>query len=196
MAKGKMKFGTNESVRENANEAKNKACVVDYPWIEWHCLRCLRKRLLTSLKRLADCQTMPGEEKLSAMIDIRNNMDVNKSLRNNDYTDAIDKMIAYEKNKLDEKKIECENKKSIQAASNLLLPSDLQKLALDDKEGDLAGVIKAFMISTKNKKGNHIYTGDYKTLAKWICETIILKNGQKLNYNTIAKGLSANEKSN
>jgi len=157
---------------------------------DWGCLACRRKSNIDFEEKLKKFEMLSLEDKLAAQIDYRNELDISYSIHHQDYIGVLDKLIASNKVKLDDDLKNQETKKKIDNAANRMIHPEAFKLELDVDEGELAELMRNFILTARNKKGNQVYRGTNVNYGRWICDTITLPDKEELNYPTILKGLS------
>ena len=157
---------------------------------DWRCLACRRTSNIDFEENLKKFDMLPLVDKLAAQIEYRHELDISFSIHHQDYIGVLDKEIAFNKVKLDDLMKNQEAKKKIDYAANRVIHPEAFKLELDVDEGELAELMREFILTARNKRGNQVYRDSNVKYGRWICDSIVLTSKQELNYLTILKGLS------
>ena len=198
------KLDSNEKCFPNLNEGNPPDSFINEPEAQmthpvgyynsilpnWICLKCRRNSNIDFEEKLRKFEILPLVDKLTAQIDYRNELDISYSIHHQDYIGVMDKIIAINKVKLDDELRNQKLKSRNDDVANREIHPDAMKLVLDAERGELAEILRKFFLTVRNKKGNQIYRDTNVNYAHWICNTIMLSNGEELNYLTILKGLS------
>jgi len=170
---------------KTSNEDPDKSFLHD-----WGCFALRPNSNIDFDGKLKKFEMLPLADKLAAQIDYRHELDISYSINPQDYIGVLDKMIAFNKVKLDGELRNQEPKKKNDDDANRMIHPEACKLELDVDEGELAEIMRNFILTARNKKGNQLYRDSNVKYGRWICNTIVLANKQDLNYYTILKGLS------
>lgn len=188
MKKSNCHNGSNTSVGLDVNEMINLR-LSEPIHIDCDCLGCHLARVDLFKKNMSKFETLPLAERLIEMKLYRYQLDVRKSIDQEDYVGTLDKLIAFTKDKLEnELKIQ-EDKQKSDAAASMIVQEGAPKLVLDADEAEIAAMMKHLLVA-RNKRKNLIFRGTHKELAEWMHLTIITKNNDALNTSTVCNYLS------
>ena len=133
MKKSNCHNGSNTSVGLDVNEMINLR-LSEPIHIDCDCLGCHLARVDLFKKNMGKFETLPLAERLIEMKLYRYQLDVRKSIDQEDYVGTLDKLIAFTKDKLEnELKIQEDRQKS-DAAASMIVQEGAPKLVLDADE--------------------------------------------------------------
>lgn len=160
------------------------------------CQKCLAGSGVIFEEKLKSYALLTSEKMVVAMSNDRHEMMMRNSVFLQDQIGVLDKLIAFEKEKIEKEKERVEKKRLTKEANQKTIDGRLiskigeLKLVLDCEEGELAGFFKNAILMGRNSKTNLIFNGTHKELARWMCDSISLRNGNELSFNTINNALS------
>jgi hypothetical protein len=164
------------------------------------CQKCLADSGIIFANMLDGYALLPSEDRVEAMKNDLHEMMLRNSLFLHDQIGILEKLIAFENEKIEKekKRIEIERliieaeQKAIEA-SGKNLDKDAPKLVLIGTEKKIAGLFRDLFLPKTNKRGELIFRDSQKVLAQWICNSIILENGEIPLYSSVYNYLSRPE---
>ena len=164
------------------------------------CQKCLAGSGIIFENMLDGYASLPSEDRVEAMKNDLHEIMLRNSVFLQDQIGILEKLIEIEMEKIAKEKEQIEIKRLIIEAeqkaikeAGKYLDEDAPKLVLIGTEIKIVGLFRDLFLPKTNKRGEQIFRGSHKVLAQWICNSIILENGEIPLYNSVYNYLSRPE---